>query len=345
MDSVRVNMGALWSLPILLLLGCTSPDRTSGSDADPTSGSEDEVVVSDLAQPTQFETLPDGRLLIAQLNGTEEGSTGQVLVVNTRTDERAVLVSQLDKPTGVAYLDGTIWIMTRRGLVKSAWSTSSAEAAPVISVLSDLPFNGRSQGTLTKLDVNDGSGARLIYETSGDDNMTNAAGKPTAGSGKLWAFSPRTLKSTAIAAGLKNGYAHTVLDDGRLITTEISAENSDPPPDELHVIDLKSTPPNFGWPNCPPGSDTTATECAGVEPATVLLPKNSTPTGIARIGKRIYVALWFAGEIRRIDLTNPAKQSVIRDDLDAPQHLEAQPDGSLLVSEHNTGRILRMTVS
>lgn len=351
MKSGRITTCMRWSLPILLLLGCTSPDRTSDltSDrtadptADPTSGSGDEVVVSGLAQPTQFETLRDGRLLVAQLNGDEEAKNGQILVIDPRTDERTILISGLDKPTGVAYLTGTIWIMTRRGLAKSEWSTASVEAGPVVPVLSDLPYNGRSQGTLTKLDVNDGSGARLIYETSGDDQAVNAVA-PDSGSGRLWAFSPNTLSSTVIATGLKNAYAHTALQDGRLITTEVSAANSNPPPDELHVIDLDGSPPNLGWPACPPGSEPTSGPCAGVEPAVVVLPENATPTGIARIGDQIYVALWFTGELRSIDLANPQTQVVIRSGLDAPQHVEAQADGSLLLSEHNTGRILRINL-
>ncbi len=295
----------------------------------------EEVLIDGLATPTQFVRLNETQMLIAQLNGDENDKHGQVLVVDQITKKKRVLINDLDKPTGVAYLDGTIWIMVKRGLIKASWDGTSAKPQAIQQVLSDLPFNGRSEGTLTPL-----ADGRLLYETSG-----NTIGETVeAASGNLWAYNPETKTSTMVATGLKNAYAHTVMKDGRILATEISGENSNPPPDAVVVVEPnQATPPNFGWPTCRPDAHDDS-RCATVTKPLVTLPKNSTPTGIAAIGNKVYVALWVTGDIVQIDLNAPQTKTVpVAFGLTNPHTVIADGPQHLLFSDA-ADRIVRLAI-
>ncbi len=298
-----------------------------------------DVVIEGLVQPTQFLVLNDGRFLIAQLNGDENASLGQVLLIDPKDQKQRVLIDRLDKPTGLAYVNGVVWVMVKRGLVRALFDETTSTVGPTEIALADLPYNGRSEGTLTPLP--DG---RILYETSGD----NEAGPITEGSGKLNAYDPVSKTSSIVATGLKNAYAHTVLANNRLLTTEVSAANSNPPPDELNVIDLETStagkPPYFGWPSCGPQVPKEG-PCAQVTQPIVTLPDNSTPTGIAVIGSTAYVALWVSGEVRKIEFDSAKPDTIVAfDGFENPQHLVAESDTTLLLSEHGTGRILRLSL-
>ncbi len=313
----------------VLVASCSS---SAGPDATTTTVDIREEVVTGLSQPTQFQLLPDGRLLIAQLNGDEEGGTGQVIVVDPATGARLTLLDALRKPTGVTWMNGTIWVMVERGLVSAPWNGRDESAGSLTVALADLPYNGRSQGTLTPLP--DGT---LVYETSGD----NAGGVVKPGSGALWTYDPETRKPRPIARGLKNAYAHAIVAGGKLVVTEVSGDNADPPPDELNIVELDRVQ-DFGWPDCPPDSSGDW-NCTSATKELVTFPNNSTPTGVAVIGETVYVALWVSGEIRAVDFTAPQPDDrLVFAGLSNPQHLVAEPQGTLLVSEHGAGRIVRL---
>jgi hypothetical protein len=158
-------------------------------------------------------------LLVAQLAGEEGASTGEILSLDVATGQRTVLLNGLDKPTGVLWRAGELWVMERRALIRSAWRGRGGEVGPREVVLNELPFNGRSEGTLTPLP--DG---RFLYETSG----TLDGDRAQEGSGTLWIFDPKTEESRVLATGAKNAYAHALLADGRIVTTEIGDNVTDP---------------------------------------------------------------------------------------------------------------------
>lgn len=309
---------------IATLVGCASPDLR------PTSKGVT-VIADGFNGPTQIADGPDGLLLVAQLNGEENASTGQVVVFDPRTKAKRVLLTALDKPTGVLWQDGVLWVMVHRGLVRAQWNRDDTVAGPVESVLENLAFNGRSEGTLTSVD-----GGRFLYETTG----TLIGDSPEPGSGTLWLFNPTTKTSTPVATGAKNAYAHAVLPDGRIVTTEIGDNIANAPVEEINIIPLSPTA-DLGWPRCAGDQD-----CAAVIRPTALFPKSSTPTGVAVKGNDIFVTLFVTGQLMRVPLGTwtagqpPVLSTEVATGLRGPHTVLARPDDTLWISEHLANRIV-----
>ena len=182
------------------------------------------VVAEGLRGPTQMIVGPDGRLWVAQLAGGENAGTGQVVALSVGTNEREMLLDNLLKPTRIAVLADHLWIVAGRDLLRAPL-TATGVGEPE-TVLSDLPFNGRSNGTLTVT-----PDAHLLFETSG----RRAGSRAQEGSGTLWRLNPSDpTNPVPIATGLKGAYAHAFTDDGQLFSTEIGDDpvNGQAPPDE-----------------------------------------------------------------------------------------------------------------
>jgi glucose/arabinose dehydrogenase len=345
-----------------------STDRASEETT--ASGPKPTVLVADLRGPTQIAFGPGGTWLVAELGGEEpegdeNGSVGRVLLIDPTTKARRVLADKLDKPTGVAWINGMVWVMVRRGIVRFPLTDASPRAlldatdveAPIV-VLSDLPFNGRSEGTVTPL-----ANGTFLYETTGNIKRSAAGAEvPEEGSGTLWTFDPRTMRSTPVAIGLKNSYAHTVLPDGRIVTTEIGDNIATEPLDEINMFDPRATtgspPQSFGWPFC----DATGTPidpadnavCTVTRPAMRTFPPHVTPTGIARYGDDLYVSLFVSGQIMRLPndaiappdttLQSRTPMQVFATGLEGP-HTVLVDGQRLLVTETTAGRIVSFDVA
>jgi glucose/arabinose dehydrogenase len=289
------------------------------------------VIADGFNGPTQIADGPDGLMLVAQLNGEENAATGQVVVFDPKTKAKRVLLTALDKPTGVLWHNGMLWVMVRRGLVRARWNKDDNAAGPVENVLNNLAFNGRSEGTLTAVD-----GGRFLYETTG----TLVGDTPEPGSGTLWLFDPTTKASTPVATGAKNAYAHAIFPDGRVITTEIGDDIANAPVEEINIIPLSPTA-DLGWPRCAGDQD-----CTAVIRPTALFPKSSTPTGVAVKGNDIFVTLFVTGQLMRVPLgtwtvgQTPVPSIELVAGLKGPHTVLARPDGTLWISEHLANRIV-----
>lgn len=295
-----------------------------------------------LNRPTQMINAPNGRIWIAQLNGGERDGTGQLLSVALEDGTAELLLSDLFKPTGIALLDGALWIAAGRDILRAPLDENGRPTKPEI-VLSQLPFNGRSNGTLTVSPDH-----TLIYETSGGNDPD---------SGKLWELDPANpTQPRQLASGLKGAYAHVFDENGRLWITEIGdgAVNGQQPPEEINLVVPGA---DFGWPGCYGYQEAalnrggTAALCAQTRAPVVLFSPQSTPTSIAISPWQpdtLLVALWIDKMVMRVSYElegDNARGTAVPfiTGFAAPQHLLVLPDQSLLVSDHADGTLYRIT--
>jgi glucose/arabinose dehydrogenase len=345
---------AILAVPALLAAGCgddpgvrnipsgaaasTAPmaASTTGDNAVGLSG---EVVVEGLRGPTQI--APDGRggYVVAELNGSEGEGAGRVLHLESLESEPTVLVEGLLTPTGVAVDGHLLWIMERRTLTVGPLDDPSDRTI----VLDELPFNGRSEGTISPVD-----GGGILYDTSG----SRLDGELVEGSGTLWYLAGPDAEPELFATGFKHAYAHTPLDDERWLVTEMSDGrlDGDIPPDEVVVA---SGGDDFAYPRCvgdrSPVDETGGTdaECGGTPPSLALFRPSATPTGIAIAPwdrDTVLVALWNRGEVVAVPVSpgdQPHDPVVVYDEIERPQHLLA--DGErVLLTDHDGGRVLAL---
>jgi glucose/arabinose dehydrogenase len=349
----------VWTAVLLLLVACGAEQTAT---AVPTTqpnetplilpeGFTVEIAASGLSRPTQMIWGPDGRLWVAQLLAGEGDEAGQVVAVDLATGEQEVLLEGLNKPTGLAVLDHALWLATEDELLRAVLDSNFRPQTPQV-ILTDMPNNGRSNGTLTV--TPDG---QLLYETSGRRSGNDAS----AGSGILWQLDPAAPDSpTVLATGLKNAYAHVFDENGRLWITEIGdgavngADFEGQPPEELNLVVAGA---DYGWPRCfgnqepALNRDGTAEICAQTEPPVTLFPPQTTPTSLAVApwdDSILLVALWLGGEVTAVQLEEGAdgrftgSNTPFLTGIANPQHLLPTPDGALLVSDHSSGTIYRI---
>ncbi|MDJ0770630.1 MAG: hypothetical protein QNJ12_17685 [Ilumatobacter sp.] len=318
----------------LLLVSC-------GDDGPRDAQLELSVVADGFEGPTQIAIAPDGRLLVAELNGGERDGTGRVAAVDLDDpDRREVLVDGLLTPTGLAVADGRLWIMEQRRLTVGPLGGGTDRTV----VLDALPFNGRSQGTITPLA--DGS---ILYDTSGRREGDGLA----SGSGTLWTLTGPDAAPVAYATGFKHAYAHVVGPDDRLWVTEMSDGRLDGtvPPDELVEVMVDD---DFGYPRCVgdriPVAELGATDatCTDTPRSHAIFPAGATPTSVVVAPwdpGTLLVALWNRGEIVAVPIAadgRPHAGEVLIDTVERPQHLLVAGD-RVLVTDHATGRVVAIT--
>ncbi len=334
-------------LGALVLAGCAADPSDAGvvgvTVADGLSVS---VVADGFDGPTQIAAIPGGDLIVAELNGTEREGNGRVLAV-ARDDPtaRTVLVEGLVAPTGVAVDGDLLWVMEQRRLTVSPLT----DPADRTVVLDELPFNGRSEGSLTTVEP-----AGIVYDTSGSRDPSRPA-ELRPGSGSLWMLGSPDADPVPLATGFKHAYGHVVDSDGELWSTEMSDGRLDGrvPPDELVRV---RTGDDFGYPRCV-GDRVPVTElgadaalCGSTPRSHALFEPGATPTSVAVAPwdpDLLVVALWNRGEVAAVPrwaADTPHVPDVLVAGLDNPQHLVADGD-RLLLTEFSGGRLLEIRPS
>jgi len=306
-----------------------------------------EVLVEGLIGPTQMAKGPRGRLWVAQMAGEENAGMGQVLIIDLERNERIIAVDSLLKPTGIAILGGYLWIAAKRDLLRVPLDEEGV-AGPAEIVLGGLPFDGRSNGTLTVSPQR-----KLIFETSG----ARFGGTPVQGSATLWQLDPAYRgEPEPLATGLRTAYGHTFDAAGRLWVTEIGRDlvNGAAPPDELNLIVPGS---DYGWPQCY-GAQQPAlnyggaqVRCLATRSPTALFAPGAEPTSVAISpwhADTLLVALRGEGAVARVQIRG--QENVVESEIEPfiqglarPQHLLVWDEDSLLVSDWGTGRIYRIS--
>ncbi|CAN5745562.1 sorbosone dehydrogenase family protein [soil metagenome] len=336
-------MGVVAAL-VVAVAGCASgaaPDGVSASAGGVTAVDDGllvERVATGLDGPTQMIPGPDGRLWVAQLAGAENAGQGQVVAVDVDSGAPEVLVDGLAKPTGLAWLDGSLWIATPTAILRADGQPPGAPTA----VVDGMPNNGRSNGTLTVTPDD-----RLLYETSGRERDDGSV----EGSGALWLLDPDDPRNPEqLASGLKNAYAHTYDGDGQLWTTEVAEPiGGSAAPDELNRVTVGG---DYGWPACVGDRQPVAAfdgdtdRCRETQqPHVTFDPPGVTPTSIVVSpfdADQFVVALWNAGRVVTVPIASDGPIEDLLAGVERPQHLLVDGD-TLLVSDHATGTLWRVT--
>lgn len=325
---------------IVLVGSCGGSDDTRSALAVP-DGFTTTLFADSFDGPTQMALTPNQQLVVAELNGGENDAEGRVLLVDLADPtSRVVLQDGLDKPTGVAVTGDTLWIMVRTELLR----TTLEPNAPLIQVTGEMPFNGRSQGTLTVTDDD-----RLIFNTSGRKRGSDR----TPGSGTIFVIenaSTNPSEPVEFATGFKHAYAHLVDEAGQLWSVEMTDGNFDEQraSDELVAVGPGD---DAGWPFCVENNRPvaeyggTAAMCAAVPESHALFGAGATPTSfvVPPWNSDVFlVALWLPGEVVEIPRSAPAgtphSPTVFTASVESPQHLLVHGD-TVLLSDHATGQI------
>jgi monovalent cation:H+ antiporter-2, CPA2 family len=289
--SVLRAMGSLMLL--LLLVACSAAPAPASSTLPALTLPADlqaEVVTSGLRSPTAMAIGPDGALYLTQLNGGENAGSGQVVRIDRATGEAEVLLEGLQKPTGLAWREETLFVVAYRDVL-TAQLRNGALSEPV-ALLRELPTNGRSLGQATALP----DGQVLV-------GVSGSAGR----AGGYILQLDRNNQAQTLASGLKNPYDHALdLRSGRLYSSEIGDDsiNGGAPLEEINQIEAGS---DYGWPRCDAtgAADSrrggSAELCATTALPLATLPAHATPSGLAfydgagfpaSYGAGLYVALW-----------------------------------------------------
>lgn len=337
---------------LTLSLGVLSSCSDSvGSDASrqpapgvtPAPGFTASVLFETEGRPTQLVLVEQDHYLIAEFTGGENDQQGSVTAVRIENDQasQTEIYGDLDKPTGIAMANGDLYIMERRQLSRGKLNGSGRTI-----VQEDMPFNGRSQGTLTP----DPAGS-LFFNTSGDIDD----GSVVAGSGILWTLDTERPESepAPYATGFKNAYAHHLDDQGRVWVAEVNDGTFDGEPGKDEVV-LASMGADGGWPRCVDngrpvvefgGSETV---CSNVTAPHTVFDTGATPTSITTSpwdDNTLLVALWGQGRVVGVDKTNPDREPIeIVTGIERPQHLLADGD-RLLIVDHTDQRVLAVEKS
>ena len=337
----------------LLLAGCGADDAAT-ADVDVAQGWTLALVRDDLERPTQLAT--DGETVyVAELSGEEDAGTGRVRDLGGPSGEGTprLVLDGLLVPTGLAVLAaGGFVVQEGRDVVRY---DLRAEPDPMLApdaartvLVDDLPWNGRSQGSLTLLD--DG---RLLHSATHEGEEPDL----TPGSGAVY-VSPVDGSSAPqlVAGGFKVPYAAGVGPDGRLWVTDVGDGRVDGQQvvEELHVFDGVDThaPATGGWPLCT-GRNVPVAEfgadlnhCADLPEPAALFPPRSTPTGLA-IGAdgRVLVSLFTTPSVRGgvVEVHEDGTVTDVLRGLETPHDLLALDDGSYLLTTHLGGQLFRLT--
>jgi len=307
-----------------------------------------QLVASGLHEPTSLAYGPDHRLYVTQLHGGENAGNGQVVVLDPRGGSTIVL-SHLEKPTGLVWLGRELYIQAGRDILRARLKDGGGVTAPA-TIVRRLPFNGRSEG---QLDLT--AAGTILFEASG------LVGE--SGAGRLLTLSS-TGRVRTLATGFKNAYAHALDSrNGDIFTTDVGQDyvNGNPPPEEIDLVKRRG---NYGWPRCygdrlpARNFHGTASYCATTESPIITFPPHSTPTGLTWYGRAdfpagyrdvLYVAL-FDGTPAQIDrvtlhprggrMVGTATRFIIG--LERPIDVLPDQQRGLLVLDFASGSIVRL---
>lgn len=261
-----------------------------------------------LLRPRQLTFAPTGQLLVAESGRGWARQRGRVGVLTRQPDGRWSADSfllGLDRPHGIAWRDGHLWVAAADRIVKAPLDLGLARAEQATTVLGPLPATGRHVHKTLGFGPD---GALYFSIGSGTDNGAPNGSRdgpdpcpeaealePLAARGVVNRWDPSTGRLTVFARGLRNNLGlawHPT--SGSLWGVENARDyidRQDPtlsdallPHEELnHLVEGG----RYGWPYCyddnlvsPEYARSTRQACAREAPPAQLLPAHAAPISV-----------------------------------------------------------------
>jgi glucose/arabinose dehydrogenase len=325
-----------------------------------------DIFASGLDAPRFMTVGPDGALLV-----TERGS-GNIVALRDpnhtgKATERRVIVSGLEQPTSVDYVDGKLYVGETSRITRFSLD-AALKASDKTTLIPNLPDSGQHT-TRTVLVGPDG---KLYVAVGSSCNVCNESDPRRAA---VWVYQPDGSGGRLFSKGLRNAVGLAVNPWIKQVWATNNGRDlmgDDTPPETVNGLQDGA---DFGWPRCHAGDVIDpdygkAGSCDGVAQPLVKMQAHSAPLGLAFYQgdgfpaeyRGLFVA--FHGSWNRsiptgykvvfIPLDSNGKVSGAPRDfatgwlvsgkaLGRPVGLTVGADGALYVSDDTGGRIYRIT--
>jgi glucose/arabinose dehydrogenase len=325
-----------------------------------------QIFAENLGTPRGMAFGPDGHLYVTDSRG------GRVLVLVDRdgdeqADSVATLLEGLDRPSGIAWHDGELWVAEVTRVVRIGRPPAVGTAPELHVVVDGLPAGGFT----TRSVVFEPSGRGFFISVGSSCNTCREEDSRRAaillysldGRGpQIWA---RGLRNAVGLAVHPETWELWALDAGR------DWLGDDLPPDELNIVRRGG---HYGWPYCygaripDPEYDDPA-RCDVTEVPVMNLPAHSTPLGIAFYDGELFPSEYRGDAFVTLhgswNRSAPAGYKVLRVSVEAGRPVAVEdfldgwlgaaggilgrpvqpligPDGALYVSDDHAGRVWRV---
>lgn len=356
----------------LLLMSFIGMVSGHGASAQPANVAAEIRLPEGFSISVYTDEVPNARSLALGTNGTVFVSTrrdGRIYAVVERSDGRVqvhTLIEGLRTPNGLAYYDGDLYIAETRRLLRLKDVENHLEDPQALEVLDDTFPTERHHGWRY---IEFGPDGKLYMSVGAPCNVCDRDGF-----GIIQRMNPDGSDKETIAYGVRNSVglefhpeSHDLwfTDNGR----DMLGDNT--PPGELNRLDADGS--HFGFPFCH-GSSVVDPEFGAERPcADFAVPTQELGPHVAPLGLEIYDGAMFPAEYRghafiaehgswnrsekigyritlvRLSGTNGAGYEVFADGwLDGddvsgrPVDLLVMPDGSMLVSDDQSGVLYRI---
>lgn len=213
-----------------------------------------DVLVAESTQPARkILGLTDwiARRLITEANGAPVSANRITLLRDTNADgvadQRSVLLSGLNSPFGIQYLNGTLYVANTDALLAFPYSVGQtsikAKGEKLLDLPANLPNNHWTRNLLASPD-----GKRLLIAIGSNSNIGENGMEGEEGRAEIREYTIETRRAITYAYGLRNPIGmdiHPVTGTPWTVVNERDMLGSDGPPDYLTSVDFGTF---YGWP-------------------------------------------------------------------------------------------------
>ncbi len=352
-------------LTALFGLGATACAQTPSFSVP--SGFQVNLYAEGFQQPRFMAVAPNGDVFVS------DQAAGTVVIIPDRNrdgkaDSKAVYASGLNRPHGLAFQGGYLYVANTDGVVRFPYKSGDQKASAQPQKIVNLPGGG---GHSTRT-VTFGPDGKMYVAVGSTCNVCEESDPRRAA---IWVYDADGKNGKPYATGLRNSVGQE-WSGGTLYATNNGRDNlgDDLPPEGFYKLTAGGF---YGWPYCyttTPGEPQVwdkefgrknADACKAATPAFALTTAHSAPLGMAfytgstfpaQYKGKLFVALhgsWNRSQKSgyKVIQIDPASGKVSdfltgflrgQTTLGRPVDLQVAPDGSLLLTDDGAGKVWRI---